>query len=60
MLEEARAETAALRSLANGARLLDAHPALAQQRLVQSMPPGTRLVLALGDGVRVGAESVGD
>ena len=48
LLEEARAETAALRSLANGARLLDAHPALAQLRLVQSVPPGTRLVLAVG------------
>jgi regulator of protease activity HflC (stomatin/prohibitin superfamily) len=48
LLEEARAETAALRSLANGARLLDAHPALAQLRLVQAVPPGTRLVLAVG------------
>lgn len=48
LLEEARAETAALRSLANGARLLDAHPALAQLRLVQSVPPGTRLVLSVG------------
>ena len=50
VLEEARAETAALRSLANGARLLDAHPALAQLRLVQSVPPGTRLVLTVGPG----------
>jgi regulator of protease activity HflC (stomatin/prohibitin superfamily) len=50
VLEEARAETAALRSLANGARVLDAHPALAQLRLVQSAPPGTRLVLAVGPG----------
>ena len=55
-LEAARAETAALRSLANGAKLLDAHPALARMRLVQSAPPGTRIVLgvpdlgALGDG----------
>ncbi len=49
VLEEARAETAALRSLANGARILDAHPALAGLRLVQAAPPGTRLVLALGD-----------
>ena len=39
LLEEARAETAALRSLANGARLLDAHPALARLRLVQAVPP---------------------
>ena len=48
-LELARAETAALRSLANGARLLDAHPALARLRLVQSAPAGTQLVLHLGD-----------
>lgn len=47
-LEAARAETAALRSLANGARLLDAHPALAQLRLVQSAPAGTQLVLRVG------------
>ncbi len=47
-LEAARAETAALRSLANGAKLLDAHPALAQLRLVQSAPPGTQLVLRVG------------
>ena len=44
-LEAARSETAALRALANGARLLDEHPALAQLRLVQATPPGTRLVL---------------
>lgn len=47
-LEAARAETAALRSLANGARLLDAHPALAQLRLVQAAPVGTQLVLKVG------------
>lgn len=47
-LEQARAETAALRSLANGAKLLDAHPALAQLRLVQSAPMGTQLVLRVG------------
>ncbi|GAA4115564.1 hypothetical protein GCM10022415_12100 [Knoellia locipacati] len=48
-LEAARAETAALRSLANGAKLLDEHPALARMRLVQSAPPGTQLVLRVGD-----------
>lgn len=48
-LEAARAETAALRSLANGARLLDAHPALARLRLVQAVPHGTTVVLRLGD-----------
>ena len=47
-LEAARAETAALRSLANGAKLLDEHPALAQLRLVQSLPNGAHLVLKVG------------
>ena len=47
-LETARAETAALRSLANGAKLLDAHPALAQLRMVQAVPVGTQLVLRVG------------
>lgn len=42
-LEAARAETAALRSLANGAKLLDDHPALAHLRLVQALPPGSRV-----------------
>ncbi|GGM89679.1 hypothetical protein GCM10009721_13740 [Terrabacter tumescens] len=50
-LEAARAETAALRSLANGAKLLDAHPALARLRLVQAAPPGTRIVLAVSEAV---------
>lgn len=44
-LEAARAETAALRSLANGAKLLDQHPALARQRLVEALPPGSTLEL---------------
>lgn len=47
-LEAARAETAALRSLANAAKLLDAHPALAQLRLVQAAPFGTQLVVRVG------------
>lgn len=47
-LEEARANTAALRALANGAKLLDDHPALARQQLVAAMPPGTQLVLKVG------------
>jgi regulator of protease activity HflC (stomatin/prohibitin superfamily) len=46
-LEAARAETAALRSLANGAKLLDEHPALARMRLVQSLPPGSKVQLTL-------------
>ncbi|MCL1869736.1 MAG: slipin family protein [Promicromonosporaceae bacterium] len=44
-LEAARAETAALRSLANGARLLDDHPALARLRLVQALPAGAKVEL---------------
>ena len=46
-LEKARAETAALRSLANAARMLDDHPALAQLRLVQALPPGASVKLAV-------------
>jgi len=46
-LETARAETAVVRSLANAARVLDASPALAQLRLVQSAPYGTQLKLEL-------------
>ena len=44
-LEAARAETAALRSLANGAKLLDEHTALARLRLVQALPPGSSVQL---------------
>lgn len=44
-LEAARAETAALRSLANGAKLLEEHPALARQRLVEALPPGSSVEL---------------
>jgi regulator of protease activity HflC (stomatin/prohibitin superfamily) len=46
-LEAARAETAALRSLANGAKLLDDHPALAQLRIIQSLPVGSTIELTL-------------
>lgn len=46
-LEEARAETAALRSLANAAKLLDEHPALARIRLLQAAPSGSKLVLSV-------------
>ena len=48
-LETARAETAALRALANAGRLLDAHPALAALRVVQAVPYGSRVVLTVGD-----------
>lgn len=47
-LEAARAETAALRSLANGAMVLEKHPALARLRLVQAAPLGSQIVLRLG------------
>jgi regulator of protease activity HflC (stomatin/prohibitin superfamily) len=47
-LEAARAQTAALRALANAGKLLDAHPALAQLQLVQHVPHGSRVVLAMG------------
>ncbi|MFN3005859.1 SPFH domain-containing protein [Mycolicibacterium wolinskyi] len=47
-LEAARAETAALRALANAGKLLDAHPALAQLRLIQHVPYGSKVVLSLG------------
>lgn len=46
-LEQARAETAALRSLANAAKLLDDHPALARMRIVQAMPYGSTLKVSL-------------
>ena len=46
-LEKARGETAALRSLANAARMLDDHPALAQLRLVQALPPGATVKIAV-------------
>ncbi len=48
-LEAARAETAALRSLANGAKLLDDSPALAKLRLVQALPHGSTVKLTTGD-----------
>ena len=48
-LEAARADTAALRSLANGAKLLDEHPALARLRLVQALPYGSKLELSFDD-----------
>ena len=44
-LEAARAETAAMRSLANAAKLLDEHLALALLTLVQALPPGAKVVL---------------
>lgn len=49
-LEEARARTATLRTLANGAKLLDDHPALAQLQIVEAAPLGSTVVLKLGEG----------
>lgn len=51
-LEAARAETAALRSMANAATLLDEHPALARLRLVQALPAGSRVELVHDSGDR--------
>jgi regulator of protease activity HflC (stomatin/prohibitin superfamily) len=44
-LETARAETAALRSMANSAKLLDDHPALARLRMIQAAAYGTKIIL---------------
>ncbi|MBC6463391.1 slipin family protein [Actinomadura sp. HBU206391] len=56
-LERARGEAAALRSLANTARLLEEHPSLLQLRTLQvAAEPGTRIILdprsLTGDGRR--------
>ena len=51
-LEAARAETAVLRSMANAAKLLDEHPALARLRLVQALPAGSRVELVHDAGDR--------
>lgn len=48
ILEKARGETAALRSLANAARLLEGNPALMQLRLLQSVDAGTGNTMVLG------------
>lgn len=48
-LEEARAETASLRALANAGRMLDASPALARLRLIQAAPPGAKIVFGTVD-----------
>lgn len=55
-LEAARAETAALRALANAGKLLDAHPALAQLQLVQRVPYGSKVVLGLGSPMDVASD----
>ncbi|NHB85902.1 slipin family protein [Tessaracoccus sp. HDW20] len=48
-LEAARAETAALRSLANGAKILEDHPSLAKLRMVQAIPMGSSLSLRVDE-----------
>jgi regulator of protease activity HflC (stomatin/prohibitin superfamily) len=52
-LERARAETAALRSMANAGKLLDDHPGLRSLRLVQELSArgGNTIVLGVPDGV---------
>lgn len=47
-LAQARAETAALRALANAAKLMAENPALAQLRLVQELPMGSTVELRPG------------
>ncbi len=59
-LEQARAETAALRALANAGRVLDASPALARLRLVQEVPYGARVVLSVGDAEMPASEPGSD
>jgi regulator of protease activity HflC (stomatin/prohibitin superfamily) len=44
-LERARSEAAALRTLANAAKLLDDHPALALIRAIEKVPHGSKVVL---------------
>ena len=48
-LEQARAETAALRSLSNAAKLLDDHPAIAKLRMIEAVPPAATVVVKLDD-----------
>lgn len=49
-LEKARGETAALRSLANAARMVDASPALLQLRLLQQLAGSSGNTIVLGVG----------
>jgi regulator of protease activity HflC (stomatin/prohibitin superfamily) len=48
-LEKARGETAAVRSLANSAQLMEKHPGIMQLRLLQAVEnsAGNRVVIAL-------------
>jgi regulator of protease activity HflC (stomatin/prohibitin superfamily) len=51
-LERARGETAALRNLANAARMVEEHPALVQLRLLQEVggSTGNTVVVGMPDG----------
>jgi regulator of protease activity HflC (stomatin/prohibitin superfamily) len=56
MLEKARGESAALRNLANAARLVEQSPALLELRMLQTLgsastTPGTTFVLGVGPGL---------
>ncbi len=53
-LERARAETAALRSLANAARAATDNPALLQLRLIQQMEQGSGNTYVVGSGPLLG------
>ncbi|MDL9935171.1 slipin family protein [Gordonia sp. ABSL1-1] len=55
-LETARAETASLRALANAGRVLEQYPALAQLRLVQEAPYGSRILLGVDTSPTVAAD----
>lgn len=48
ILEKTRGETAALRNLANAAKMLEGNPALMQLRLLQSVDAGTGNTMVLG------------
>ena len=65
-LEKARGESAAIRSLANAAQLMERHPGIMQLRLLQAVESGTgnRIVIALdperGTGTEVNVSAEGD
>lgn len=48
-LERARADAAALRSMANAASVLEAHPALLELKAIESAGFGSKLIMHIGD-----------
>jgi len=60
MLEKARGETAALRSLANAAKMIEANPHLIQLRLMQSLgqSSGNSLVFGMPPSIPVKARNI--